>query len=305
MPGGSWTELKKALSGSGSEMVKKKKVPKKLGVVVSGGGLNATCSAAGTFCALDELGVTPVALCGSSGGAITAGMYASGMPGDTIRSALVTLQLSNYFDPDYLNIIKGILNRFRGWHGLLKGVAVKEWLEDHMPCNQFEQCQKRCYIVTVNVSRGMKEVASTGNLITAIRASSAIPFIYKAVKMGNDYYIDGGAISNVPAYALSEAEPDLDHILVSSTQDITPISTTSEDIMSKYFTPYYIIKNWVESLVREERAVHLDTQHIPNTLMRVKMKKVEYFHPEDVAEGIETARQYVKGFLEEEWGLKK
>lgn len=280
------------------------KIPRKLGVVVSGGGLNATCSAAATFLVLDKLGIEVEAVCGTSGGAISAAMYASGLSGQQIKEKLCSIKLSDYFDPDYFGVVKGILNGFRGWHGILKGSAMKEWLEDNMPVSDFKDCRCKCYIVTVNVSKGVKEVMKSGNLITAARASSSIPFIYKATKIGQDYYIDGGAVSNVPAYSLSEEEPDLKHILVSSTQDLDPFDDIdSEDIMNKYFTPYHIIRNWIESLVREERAVHLDTQNIPNTLMKMKMEHVDFFHPEDVEEGIESAEKFITQFLGDMWKI--
>lgn len=280
------------------------KIPKKIGVVVSGGGLNATCSAAATFSVLDKLGIEPEAVCGSSGGVISAAMYASGMSGQDIKEVLCTLKLSDYFDPDYIGVFKAILNGFRGWHGILKGKAIEQWLKKHMSVQTFEGCRTRCYVVSVNVSKGVKEVIHSGNLIDAVRASSAIPFIYKAVRINKDYYIDGGAVSNVPAYALSEAEPNLKHILVSSTQDLDPFDDVdSEDIMHKNFTPYHIIKNWIQSLVREERAVHLDTQHIPNTLMKMKMSKVDYFHPENIRDGIESAEKFILQFLKEMWKI--
>lgn len=281
------------------------KIPKKIGVVLSGGGLNATCSAAATFSALDRLGIEPEAICGSSGGAISAAMYASGMSGEDIKQALYTLKLSDYFDPDYVDVFRAIVNGFRGWHGILKGKAMERWLKKHLPVQTFEGCRTKCYVISVNVSKGVKEVLRSGDLISAVRASSAIPFIYKSVKINGDYYIDGGAVSNVPAYSLSEVEPGLKHILVSSTQDLDPFDDAeTEDIMDKCFTPYYIIKNWIQSLVREERAVHLDTQNIPNTLMKMKMDKVDYFHPEKIRDGIESAEKFILQFLKNSWKMK-
>ncbi len=54
-------------------------------------------------------------------------------------------------------------------------------------------------IVTTNLNTGQIKVFTEGNLKDAVCASSAFPGIYKPVRMGEDYYVDGGLLDSIPA----------------------------------------------------------------------------------------------------------
>jgi len=281
------------------------KIPKKIGVVLSGGGLKSICSGVATFMVLDDLGLVPEAVCGSSGGAIASAMYASGMSGLEMKEKLVKLSLSDYYDPDYLGLIKAVLTGFSGWTGILKGNALVNYLTKVMPAHTFGGCKADCFIVTVNVSRGYKEVISGGNLAEVAAASASIPFVFKARRLNGDLHFDGGAVSNVPAYALSKKRPDLTHILISSTQDLDPLDHAHrDDLTAKFFTPYHMFRNWLEALAVEERMVHIDTGNIPHTNMEVKMNSVGFFEPQKVESGINSAVLFINDFLKKEWNIK-
>jgi predicted acylesterase/phospholipase RssA len=274
----------------------------KVGVVFSGGGLTALASATATFIVLDEMGIRPAAVCGSSGGALGAVLYASGLSGERMAVALSKLQLGDYYDPDLFGLIKAAFTGFKGWTGLLEGKAMQRYLKSIMPVYTFEECRIPCYLVAVNISTRRKEVLHRGDLVNAAIASAAIPFIFEAVERGGDLYLDGGAISNVPAFSLARMEPSLTHILVSSTQDLTPLSNNDkEDLTNKTFAPYHIFRSWIETVVDEERLVHLDTNKIPNTLMEVDPSGVDFHNPDGMADSIEQAVGFIRDFLGSAW----
>ena len=54
-------------------------------------------------------------------------------------------------------------------------------------------------IVTTNLNTGQIKVFTEGNLKDAVCASSAFPGIYKPVRIGEDYYVDGGLLDSIPA----------------------------------------------------------------------------------------------------------
>lgn len=54
-------------------------------------------------------------------------------------------------------------------------------------------------IVTTNLNTGKLCVFTSGSLKDAVTASSAFPGIYKPVQIGNDFFVDGGLLNNIPA----------------------------------------------------------------------------------------------------------
>lgn len=269
-----------------------------MGLVFSGGGIKAACSATATLIVLEEMGVEVKAISASSGGALIAALYCSGLNGLEVKERLIKIKLKNYFDPDKLGFLKAFFTGFKGWSGFLKGKALHKWLKDGLKVKTFEEARMPCYIVTVNVTKSIKDEIGSGDLALAALGSAAIPFVFKAVKINNEFHVDGGAISNVPADTLAEKEPGLKHILISSTQDLTPHNNLNyEQIMENFFTPWSILGNWIEAIVREERSMHLDTCVIPNTMMRVRAGDVDFFSPEKIGESIETASDFIREFL--------
>jgi NTE family protein len=73
-------------------------------------------------------------------------------------------------------------------------------------------------IVTTNLNTGELAVFSKGSLKLAVAASSAFPGIYKPVKIGEDYFVDGGLLDSIPA-DICRAELGEDAIVISITLD--------------------------------------------------------------------------------------
>lgn len=73
-------------------------------------------------------------------------------------------------------------------------------------------------IVTTNLNTGKLCMFTNGNLKDAVAASSAFPGIYKPVKIGSDYFVDGGLLNSIPADICREAVGE-DGIVISITLD--------------------------------------------------------------------------------------
>lgn len=63
--------------------------------------------------------------------------------------------------------------------------------------------------VTTDLISGETIMLSSGNLITAIKASSSIPLRYTPVRLDSMVLVDGGLMANIPVKALDEFNPDL------------------------------------------------------------------------------------------------
>ncbi|MGV8146264.1 MAG: patatin-like phospholipase family protein [Alkaliphilus sp.] len=73
-------------------------------------------------------------------------------------------------------------------------------------------------IVTTNLNTGKLCVFANGNLKDAVAASAAFPGIYKPVKIGSDYFVDGGLLNSIPADICRETVGE-DGIVISITLD--------------------------------------------------------------------------------------
>ena len=68
----------------------------------------------------------------------------------------------------------------------------------------FSQTKIPLRIIATNLNEGKKQEFSEGPLVKAMMASSCIPFIFDPVKIGDQSYVDGGIVNNLPSEALRE-----------------------------------------------------------------------------------------------------
>ena len=156
----------------------------------------------------DELGIRPVAIAGSSIGAIMGAGYASGMTGGQIRKyALKTLGnrtqvMSRLWQlrPDNFRGFFSSVQRF----GELNGrKALRAFLPDTIP-DSFSQLQIPLKITATDFFAAELKVLDEGDLWQAMAASAAIPSIFRPEIVDGRYMIDGGIINPVP-FELVEA----------------------------------------------------------------------------------------------------
>lgn len=152
--------------------------------------------------ALDEMGVRPVAISGASIGAIMGSCMAAGMTGQMMREYVLGL-MSNRAE---------LLSRF--WAARPSGISdimdgglrlgqfkiervVKAFLPDDLPAT-FEELVIPMSIVGTDFYAHSEAVFESGDLISAIGASAALPAVFKPVKRNGRIYIDGGIFNPVP-----------------------------------------------------------------------------------------------------------
>ena len=152
----------------------------------------------GALQALEDNGIIPEYVSGSSMGAIIGAFYCAGFSPEELLQLIKTDKLYKItklmtFQPTFLN--SGLTN-----HSILRSL-VKELI----PNNSFEQLQKRLYICVVNLNRADWEIVDSGNkLDTWLAASAAIPGLFNTIKQNGVFYTDGGLLNNLPAQPLTE-----------------------------------------------------------------------------------------------------
>jgi len=173
---------------------------KRIGVALGAGGAKGLSHIA-FLQALDELGVRPAVIAGTSIGAVIGGFYAAGVSGDRL-SQLVK-------DIGFRDLYKIVLDfSILSQSAIFTGKGVEDFLSREIPVRTFEELEIPLKVVATNFWDRRPVVFESGNLITAIRASMAMPAIFEPVLLNDTVLIDGGAVNPLP-YDLIREECDL------------------------------------------------------------------------------------------------
>jgi NTE family protein len=138
--------------------------------------------------ALDELGVRPVAIAGTSIGAVVGGCWAASRL-DELEGFARDLTRRKVF---------GFLDFNLSGSGLITGQRVVERLENHLRQEAIETLGSRFVAVATELGSGHEIWLSRGSLIEAMRASYAIPGIFKPVRLDGRWLFDGALVNPVP-----------------------------------------------------------------------------------------------------------
>lgn len=157
---------------------------------------------AGMLSALEERGLMPARLGGSSAGALVAGMWASGRSAAWIGDELFRLERRDFWDPG-----PGL--------GLLRGRMFRERLEAALATSRFEDCNVPAFASTYDVVRRCVRVLDRGPLALALHASCAVPGMFHPVWIDGLPHVDGGVADRPGIRGVREGERVLFHHLAS------------------------------------------------------------------------------------------
>jgi NTE family protein len=192
-----------------------RKKPKvlKIGLALGGGGARGLAHIQ-VLETLDELGIRPYRIAGTSIGAVIGSLYASGLSGKEIRELVHQWQTPR---PEKRH---GILDRrdLRRWaalldpsfdrSGLFKGEKIIRFLSDFVKCTTFEELKIPLYVTAADYGDASELVFKSGDLLSAVRASIAIPGVFTPVERDGSLLLDGGVVNPLP-YDLLQDECDL------------------------------------------------------------------------------------------------
>lgn len=90
--------------------------------------------------------------------------------------------------------------------------------------------------VATDLNSGQPILFRRGNTDLAVRASSALPGVFQAVKIGNRQYVDGGLVAPVPVNYAKEMEADFVIAVSVSAAPEAEAASSSVDILLQTFT---------------------------------------------------------------------
>ena len=167
------------------KLFRKPKKKYKLGIALSGGGARGFAHL-GILKALEEKGIRPDVISGTSAGAIAGAFIAAGKTPD---EAFKVMKGYRFFDFTSIRIPKTGLFNLDG----LRSSIRREIRQDNI-----EELPIPLFITATNMLDGRVEYFSEGPLSEIVQASASIPILFSPVEIGNKLYADGGVLDNLP-----------------------------------------------------------------------------------------------------------
>jgi NTE family protein len=161
--------------------------PRKLGLALGGGSARGLAHA-GVLKVLDEAGLKPDVIAGTSMGAVVGAMYAAGMSGAELEQIALTYDTRE---------LTGLTEVALGKGAMLSGEKAEAFLAQHMPAT-FEELGLPFGCVATDLVRGTCAHFTSGNLVACVRASSSVPLAFLPVRVGDSLYVDGFLTDPVP-----------------------------------------------------------------------------------------------------------
>jgi len=160
-----------------------------LGLVLSGGGVRGVAHI-GAIRALNEFGIVPEVVSGSSAGAVVGAMYCNGFS---------TEQMMDFFKGTPLFHI----NKFAfSKPGFIDTDKFYDDFKRYFNRDEFSVLGKKLFVTAVDICSGELKVFQSGPLFKPLLASSAFPGLFSPVEIDGILYADGGILDNFPTAPL-------------------------------------------------------------------------------------------------------
>ena len=153
-----------------------------------GGGAARGWAHIGVLRAFDEAGVQIGMIAGTSIGALVGGCYLAGKL-DELEDFARSLTMRR---------IAGLLDFAIGGSGLFGGMRLNNRMRQHLEGIEIEGLGHPFVAVATEISTGHEVWITSGSLITAIRASYALPGIFEPVECNGRTLVDGALVNPVP-----------------------------------------------------------------------------------------------------------
>jgi len=151
-----------------------------------GGGAARGFAHIGVIQVLEESGIKPDLVVGTSAGSLVAALYASGKGGAALGQLADSMDESAFTDWSFPG------------RGLIRGEALARYVRENTGNRTIEKLPLALGIVATDLDSGAPILFQRGDPGVAVRASSAVPAVFQPVRIGTHEYVDGGLVSPVP-----------------------------------------------------------------------------------------------------------
>lgn len=165
--------------------------PYKIGLALSGGGAKGFAHL-GVFKLLEESGLKPDIISGTSAGSLMGVLFADGYSADEIKNMFIGREFSEFAQ---LQIPKS---------GLFNYDRFQEFLKRHLRSKRIEDLPIPTVIVATDLDRGCSHEFRSGPIVEAVTASCCMPIVFSPVLINGVHYVDGGLFRNFPVSTIRD-----------------------------------------------------------------------------------------------------
>ena len=200
----------------------------RVGLILSGGGAKGLAHI-GVLKVLEEAGIHPDFIAGTSMGGIVGGLYAIGYSVDSLEKIAKTTKWSYYLSDDiprrsitleekedHDRFVLSIPIAEKGFKipgGVINGQNIENLLNQLCSpvyaIHDFNDFQIPFVCNATDIETGKEVVFREGYLPDALRATMAIPSIFNPIELNGKLLVDGGLVNNFPADRVKEMGADI------------------------------------------------------------------------------------------------
>jgi NTE family protein len=162
-----------------------------------GGGAARGIAHLGILKVLEETGLRPQFITGTSAGSIVGALYAGGYGWETIAEVIRALDWSDFVQPVFPKM------------GLVRADRLEERLSDLLGDRTIEELDIPFKAMTVDLECGELFVMDSGPVAHAVRASCSIPGIFEPVVFEDRLLVDGGLLNDIPVDVCRQMGADI------------------------------------------------------------------------------------------------
>jgi NTE family protein len=174
------------------------KAPPKFALVLGGGAARGFAHI-GVIQVLEEAGIKPNMVVGTSAGSVVAAIYASGKTGAQLQRIADSMDQSALTDWN-MSILK---------RGMMRGEALERFIRQQTGAKNIEQLSLPLGVVATDLQTGEGIMFQKGDIATAVHASSSVPSVFEPVRIAGKEFVDGGLVSPVPVRYAKQMGADL------------------------------------------------------------------------------------------------
>ncbi|KAA3438337.1 patatin-like phospholipase family protein [Rufibacter hautae] len=161
----------------------------RLGLCLSGGAARGVAHL-GVLQAFAEMKIPIHAISGVSSGAIAGAFFAAGYAPTEVLEMVCGLPLPR--------LIRPALNR-----GILHTQALHRIFEEHLRGRTFEELPVKLIISALDLVEGSTVYFTQGSLVDALKATSAVPVLFRPMQLEKRLLVDGGIVNNLPVECIT------------------------------------------------------------------------------------------------------
>lgn len=169
---------------------------KKIGLVLGGGAAKGFAHI-GVLKVLEENGIIPDMIAGSSIGAVIGAAYALNPNIKELEKISFNFSLKNKIDLLFPK------------NGIIKGDKIENYLRHLYEDKKFSDLKIPLYITATDLLKKQEIIFSRGDITKAVRASISIPGIFNPITNNERVLVDGGIIDNLPTEVLRKMGADI------------------------------------------------------------------------------------------------